>query len=216
MFDFHVHSIFSDGELIPAEIAQRCSILGHKAVAITDHADKSNLELILSNLVPACEDLNKYVDIEVLPGIEITHSPIDMLEDLIKKSKKLGAKVIIVHGETLVEPVPKGTNLAAVKIPEVDILAHPGLLTVEEAELAKENGIFLELSARKGHCLSNGHVAMVANEVKADLLVNTDAHSPSDFITEKEAYNVARGSGLSEKNSGIVISVNPQRFLKNI
>jgi histidinol phosphatase-like PHP family hydrolase len=216
MYDLHIHSIFSDGELIPAEIARRCSVLGYKAVAITDHADSSNLELILSNLVPACEELNRYMDIEIIPGIEITHVPPAMLEGLVKKSRKLGAKIVVVHGESPVEPVQKGTNLAALKIPDVDILAHPGMITVEEAEMARESEIFLELTSRKGHCIANGHVAKTALEAKAGLLVNTDAHSPEDLITEEIAFAVAAGAGLSKKNSEIVISVNPTKLLRNI
>jgi histidinol phosphatase-like PHP family hydrolase len=216
MYDLHIHSIFSDGELIPAEIARRCSVLGHKAIAITDHADNSNLEFILTNLVPACEELNKHVEIEVIPGIEITHVPPRMLEDLVGKARKLGAKLLLIHGETPAEPVIRGTNLSAVKIPRVDILAHPGFVTMEEAELARENGIYLELTSRRGHCIANGHIAKVAQEAKADLLVNTDAHSPEDLITGEEALQVAMGSGLSRKNSEIITSVNPRSLLDNI
>jgi len=47
---------------------------------------------------------------------------------LARKAKKLGAQIIVVHGETLVEPVIKGTNWSAVNCPDVDVLAHPGLI----------------------------------------------------------------------------------------
>lgn len=216
MYDFHMHSVFSDGELIPAEIVQRCTILGRKAIAITDHADGSNLEFILSNLVPACEQLNKHAKIEVIPGVEITHSPTTMLGELVKKARKLGARIVVVHGETPAEPVPKGTNRVAVKTPGVNILAHPGFITVEEAEIARQNGVYLELTCRKGHCITNGHVASVAQEAKASMLLNTDAHSPEDLVTDGEALKVALGAGLSEKNSNIILSVNPKRLLGTI
>jgi histidinol phosphatase-like PHP family hydrolase len=110
----------------------------------------------------------------------------------------------------------KGTNLAALKIPEVNILAHPGLITIKEAELAKENDIFLELTAREGHCFSNGHIAKVAMQVGNKLLVNSDAHSPRDLFNEEKAFQVAFGSGLSEKNSKIVTRVNPKDFIGSI
>jgi len=215
-YDFHIHSVFSDGELIPAEIAQRCSVLGYKAVAITDHADNSNLEFILGNLVKACDELSKDAEIELLPGIELTHVPLTMLERLVEKARQLGARVIVVHGETLVEPVIPGTNRAAVKIPEVSILAHPGLISVEEAELAKENGVYLELTTRRGHSLTNGHVARAAAEAGAKLLLNTDAHSPEDLLDPRDAAKFVQGAGVEEKNSKIITSVNPRAFLGSI
>ena len=52
--------------------------------------------------------------IEVVIGIEITHVPPAKLEKLVNIAKCLGAELIVVHGETLVEPVESGTNLAAV------------------------------------------------------------------------------------------------------
>ncbi len=215
-FDFHIHSLYSDGELLPAEIAQRYSTLGYEAIAITDHADNSNLESILSSLVKACPELSSEADIEVLPGIELTHVPPKMLGKLVKKSRKLGAKVIVVHGETLVEPVRSGTNSAAVKLADVDILAHPGLVTREEAEQARDNEIFLELSARRGHSLANGHVAKVALDAGAKLLVNTDAHSPSDLVSSDFMYKIARASGIPEKVSKIITTVNPKSFLNDL
>lgn len=216
MFDLHIHSTLSDGELIPAEIARRYRVLGYKAIAITDHADNTNLEFILSSLVNACEELSKYAEIEVIAGVELTHVPPKMIEKLVNKARRLGAKIIIVHGETIVEPVAKGTNLAAVSLPEVDILAHPGLITIEEAELARENDVYLELSARKGHCLTNGYVARIAKEAKAKLILNTDAHSPSDILSLEQMKKIVLGSGLSEEDSRIITSVNPESLISSI
>ena len=62
----------------------------------------------------------------------------------------------------------------------------------------RERGVFLEISARKGHCLANGHVARMALEVGASLIVNTDSHSPSDLITRQQAERIARGAGLRD------------------
>lgn len=213
-YDLHIHSIYSDGELIPAEIAQRCAVLDHAAIAITDHVDNTNIDFILNSLVDSCQELSQFTDTEVLPGVEITHLPPEMIGLLAKKAKKMGAKIVVVHGETIAEPVMKGTNLAAVKVEEVDILAHPGLITKEEAELARKNKIFLELNARKGHCLTNGHVLKIANDVGNDLILNTDAHAPEDLIDKKTAIDIAMGCGLSREDSEKVVAVNPATFLE--
>ena len=50
------------------------------------------------------------------------------------------------HGETICEPVAPGTNRAAIEA-GVDILAHPGLITEEEARLAASKGVLLEVSS---------------------------------------------------------------------
>jgi len=212
VYDLHVHSTFSDGELIPAEIARRYAERGFKAVAITDHADSSNLEFILRSLQGIEKELEGH-GIEVLPGIELTHLPPEKISELAARAKKLGARIVVVHGESIVEPVAKGTNAAAVACEHVDILAHPGFITLEEAEQAREHGVFLELTSRRGHCLTNGHVARVAMEAKAELIVCTDAHSPEDILAPEELINVALGAGMHRKYSEIITSVNPKRII---
>lgn len=195
MIDLHTHSLFSDGELIPSELVRRVEALGYEAVAITDHADSSTLDFIIPRLVQVAGDLNRTQSVKVIPGVELTHIPPVLLEPLIRKARELGAKLVVVHGETIVEPVAPGTNRAALTA-GVDVLAHPGLLTPEESQLAAEKGIFLEISGRKGHSLTNGHVARLAGESGARLVLNSDAHSPGDFMPEALARKVVQGAGL--------------------
>lgn len=211
-YDLHIHSTFSDGELIPSEIARRYADKGFKGIAITDHADSSNMRFILKHLVRARDELQGH-GVAVLVGVELTHIPPKKIPRLAVEAKELGAELVVAHGETLVEPIAKGTNLQAVTTPEVDILAHPGLITLREAELARENDIFLEISTRKGHSLANGHIAMIAGESKAKLLVNTDAHAPEDIVSPQEIYKVALASGLGEEDSKIITGVNPRRLI---
>ena len=196
MIDLHTHCFFSDGELVPAEHLRRVEVLGYEAIALTDHADSSNIDFIIPRIVKAAEDLNRFSKTKLLPGIELTHVPPGLIAELAVKCRELGAKVIVAHGETVVEPVKPGTNHSSL-LAEIDVLAHPGFITREEAELAAERGIFLEISGRKGHSLTNGHVARVAMEVGAKLAVNADAHGPGDFLTKEMAETVALGAGLS-------------------
>ncbi len=211
--DLHTHSIFSDGELLPSEIARRACVLGHQAVAITDHVDASNLDCI-GKVISAVLDIRDNWDIEIIPGAEITHAPAEVIPKLALKARQLGAEIIVVHGETLVEPVIEGTNWSAVNCPYVDVLAHPGLITHEEARIAKKNNIVLEISARKGHSLGNGHVVQTALEVGADLVVNTDTHAPEDLINYQMAEKIALGAGLPVKELKKVLRDNPLGILK--
>ena len=212
--DLHMHSLFSDGELLPSELARRAANLNHEVIAITDHVDYSNVERI-PQIQKAIDDINANWNIKVVLGAEVTHVPTESIDGVAKKAKDLGAQIVVVHGETLNEPVIEGTNYAAVNSEYVDILGHPGLITYEEAQIAKENGIYLEISARSGHCLGNGHVANIASEVGNKLLVNTDTHSPDNLITFEKSYEIALGAGLSKKEAMAAIVDNPRELLKS-
>ncbi|MDA8121003.1 MAG: histidinol phosphate phosphatase domain-containing protein [Deltaproteobacteria bacterium] len=200
MIDLHMHSTFSDGELIPAEVVSRAIHAGYTHLAITDHADPSNLEYVLERMVHVCNELRGKVDAKIYPGVEITHVPPRLIAPLAILARRRGAKVVLVHGETIVEPVPPGTNLAAIKA-GVDILAHPGLITEAEVRLAKKAGVYLEITARKGHSLANGHVAALAVKCGAELVYNTDSHSPGDFTPWHSALRIIRGAGLSGRDA---------------
>lgn len=211
MFDFHLHSVFSDGELIPAEIARRYQAAGYEAVAITDHVDATNMEFILTAQVAGIAELNDYFDgITIFPGVEITHAPPKMIEGMVERARSLGAKIVVVHGETPAEPVMEGTNAAAVEIPGIDIISHPGRITPEDAARARDNDILLEITSRKGHRRGNSHVAMVAQDVGAKMILNSDTHAPEDILGKKDAMLVAKKAGLTLEDSEIIISNNPE------
>jgi histidinol phosphatase-like PHP family hydrolase len=216
MFDSHTHSLFSDGELIPSELVRRAVFNGYKAIGITDHVDFTNVEHVLEGL-KRLELPNKTSgDISVIIGVEISHVPPEKIGKLVRKARDSGAELVVVHGETIVEPVGSGTNKAAVSNPGVNILAHPGLISEAEAEIAKDNDVYLEISARKGHCLTNGHVAMVARKVGAKLLLNSDLHSPDDFLTKELGAKILAGAGLDHREVIKVMEDNPRELLKRI
>ncbi|MBI1952580.1 MAG: histidinol phosphate phosphatase domain-containing protein [Candidatus Omnitrophica bacterium] len=195
MIDLHMHTLLSDGVLIPSELVRRARVKGYRALAITDHVDAGNVETLVPQLVELCERLNLHAGVVVVPGVEVTHVPLPDLEAVVASARAAGAHLIVVHGETLVEPVAPGTNRRALEL-DIDVLAHPGLITREEAALAARRGIALEISSRRGHSLSNGHVAQMAALTGAKLILNTDAHAPEDLLTLPEAKRVAQGAGL--------------------
>ncbi|MBS3759552.1 MAG: histidinol phosphate phosphatase domain-containing protein [Desulfobacterales bacterium] len=211
MIDLHSHSIFSDGVLIPSELARRAEHKGLTAIGITDHGDFSNIDFILPKIVGVAETLNRVMRICVIPGIEITHVPPDLYGEIVSKSRELGAKIVIAHGETIAEPVAPGTNDAAIKA-GVDVLAHPGLISEACMAAAKEGGVLVEISARKGHCLTNGHVARMAKKIGAKMVVNTDSHAPEDLIDANTARQVVTGAGLDEDDF-VEMQKNAAKFL---
>jgi histidinol phosphatase-like PHP family hydrolase len=199
--DLHTHSFLSDGALLPSEMLRRVEVMGYGVLAITDHADASNLEELLVQLNRLSQQEAHGFNVVLIPGVELTHVPPTRIPALAMHARRLGARLVVVHGETPAEPVAPGTNRAAVECPEVDILAHPGFITEEEAAFAASNGIALELTARGGHNITNGHVAQVARRTGAKLVINTDAHTPRDFMDQSRARLVALGAGLNEEEA---------------
>ena len=205
MIDLHTHSLFSDGVLVPSELVRRAVMKGYEVIAITDHADASNLDFTIPRVTAACRELGKRWKIRALPGIELTHIPPETFGQLTKKARKLGAMIVVAHGETIVEPVHPGTNRAAIEA-GVDILAHPGLITPAEAALAARKGVHLEITTRKGHSLSNGHVARAALAAGAAMVIDTDTHEPGDLVTDEYAESVLLGAGLTKKQAEAVFA----------
>ncbi|OPY25403.1 MAG: hypothetical protein A4E28_03149 [Methanocella sp. PtaU1.Bin125] len=214
MIDLHTHTIFSDGELLPSEQVRRAKVLGYEAIAITDHADYTNLEELVAAAKKA-RYLEQPCGITVIPGVELTHVPPAHIGPLAKIAKQLGAEIVVVHGETPAEPVAPGTNAAALASRDVDVLAHPGFITPEEARAAAANDILLEITARKGHNMTNGHVARIASEAGARMIVDTDAHAPEDLITVQRAREVAIGAGMSADDADLTLE-NARAFVAKI
>ena len=199
MIDLHTHTFFSDGCLSPSELVYRAKHIGYEAIAICDHLDLSNLDFVIPRIKRVCGILGKEYGIKVLAGAEITYIPPRLIKNVIALARRLGAEVIVVHGETVAETVPPGTNHAAI-MAGADILAHPGYLTSRDAELARKHNVRLELTARKMHSKTNTHVARLAKSAGAKLVLNTDTHEPEDLITDKRALEVVRKCGLGEKD----------------
>ncbi|MDO5852645.1 MAG: histidinol phosphate phosphatase domain-containing protein [Thermoplasmata archaeon] len=212
--DLHTHTVFSDGELIPAELVRRAMVLGHDVIAITDHVDMTNVEFVASNVAKAVELIEDYI--RVVPGVEITHVPPSKIDHVTKLARKHGAEWIVVHGETVTEPVAPGTNRASAENPEIDVLAHPGFITVEEAQLAKDNGVILEVTGRAGHNITNGHVVNVARQVGADMVVDSDTHAPENLMDEAAALTVALGAGMTPEEAEKALHVTPYEAVRRI
>ena len=147
-----------------------------------------------------------------MPGIELTHLPPEQFKPLASYARKQGLKIIIAHGETPIEPVVKDTNKLALAA-DIDILAHPGLITDEDTLLAKRKGIFLEVTSRHGHSDTNLHVINQARKFEAKLILDQDAHAPEDIIPPEQLVNIGIAAGLT-KNEIEKIHTDVEDFLK--
>ncbi len=214
MFDLHTHTTFSDGVLIPAELVIRAKNKGYKGIALTDHVDFSNFELILENQFKLKYEYSN-IDFKLLVGVEITHIVPEKIDKLAKLSKEKGADIVVVHGETIVEPVAKGTNKAALESDFVDILAHPGLITEEDMELAYKKNKYIEITTRKGHSLTNGHVFKLGKKYNVKFLINNDAHTPNDLVSIELAQKIVLGAGGTIEDFNAMVKNAEKIFSKN-
>jgi histidinol phosphatase-like PHP family hydrolase len=196
MIDLHLHTFLSDGDLCPAELVRRVEVKGFRAMCFADHVDNATVDVTVPMLVKAARELSEAMPLKVLAGCEVTHCRPEHIARIVTRARELGADLVVVHGESPVEPVIPGTNRAAIES-GADILAHPGLLSLEDAREAAKRGVALEISARGGHSLSNGHVALTARAAKAQIIFGSDSHSPEDICDRATAERVLRGAGLS-------------------
>jgi len=214
MIGLHAHTLFSDGVLLPSEIVRRAEAKGYTAFALTDHVDSSNIDFVLPRIVKVCKVLNRFWTIRAIPGVEITHVPIQEIKPLVKFARKNGAKVVLVHGETVSEPVLKGTNKAGIEA-GCDILAHPGMISMEDVELAKAMGVALELTTRKSHSVTNKRLFGMAKLAGAKLVLNTDAHDECDVATYDQALKVLKSIGMRQSEMEEVFE-NSRKLVKRV
>lgn len=205
MYDLHTHTTMSDGDLLPTELVRRAAVLGYTTLAITDHADASNIRELIKgvNAIKKSADL---FGVRLLAGVEITHVPPEEIAELAEMAKKTGADIVVVHGETIMEPVAPGTNMAACSSDYVDILAHPGFITEEVAAEAKRHSVALEITSRGGHNRTNGHVLGVALKSGCTIVIDSDTHGPSDLLSKNARKQVAMGAGMTAKEADNLLS----------
>jgi histidinol phosphatase-like PHP family hydrolase len=200
VIDLHTHTLFSDGELLPFELVRRAAAAGYRALAITDHVDSSNIDFVVPRIVRAVNEIRAHSALDIIAGAEITHAPPALISPLVDRARELGAAIVVVHGETVSEPVEAGTNRAGIEA-GASILSHPGLISEEDVVMARERGVVLEITARKGHSITNGHVARLALMHGAKLVISTDAHAPVDLLTREAARTVLLGAGLTPEEA---------------
>lgn len=213
--DFHAHSFLTDGATSPTEMWNEAEALDHRALALTDHLALEDPKPLLDRLH---QEAAAWEGTEFLPlvGVELTKLPARRIAETARACRRAGAEIVIVHGETIVEHVPAGTNHAAIDSGEVDVLAHPGLLSPADAALARANGVVLEISARRGHALCNGRVVRLAVEAGAELVVDSDAHAVDQLVPLEQARRIALGAGVVEAELERVLFSTPESLVRRL
>src|SRR4030042_4684378 len=124
VYDFHCHTNLSDGALTAIELIRRAHLTGYKAIALTDYVGLGSLQRVLAEIIRDCALAREHWNILAIPGVELTHLPVEAIAETARQAKAIGAWLVVVHGQTTAEPVEKNTNRAALQCQNVDILAH--------------------------------------------------------------------------------------------
>ncbi|HET9014151.1 MAG TPA: histidinol phosphate phosphatase domain-containing protein [Thermomicrobiaceae bacterium] len=216
VFDFHTHTFWSDGELSPMEQIRRAAQRGYQALGLTDHVGVGGVAELIAALKADRDVAERYWPIKVVVGVELTHVPAEGIADAAAFARSAGAEIVVLHGETPVEPVPPGSDHAAIVSGAIDVIGHPGHITDEDVREAARRGVYLEISARQGHCLTNGHVARLGQQFGARLIVDSDAHAPSDLLSDEFQRSVALGAGIDSTLLTSVLQDWPEELLRRV
>jgi putative hydrolase len=218
LIDLHSHSVLSDGTLPIEEMVAAADRHGYEAYAVTDHArgDDPHYLDIVSEVRRQVDQLRAETPMRLFAGVELTDFEPAEIAGAAESVRRFGAQVVVVHGECPTLEVPAGTDTAAVRCDEVDILAHPGLISERDADEATVRGIYLEISARQGHCWSNGHVYQTARKAGAFLLVDADAHEEAGLLSVPKVTALIRGAGASELSLNQIVNQMAPRLIAKL
>ncbi len=70
MIDLHTHSLLSDGELLPLELARRAKVKGYTYLGISDHVDVTNIEYVASSILKVIEKSEYHEGIRSFPVLK--------------------------------------------------------------------------------------------------------------------------------------------------
>ena len=207
--DLQMHTQWSDGKNTVQEMADEAKKLGHKFIAITDHA--GNLKI--ANSLDAkrilqqkkeIEKVNKSSSIKIFFGLE-TNIKDDGTLDVSDSSLKEADIVLASIHSGMKQDMEKMTKrvLTALDNRYVSILAHPtgrllnqrpGIqMDMEKVmEKAKERSIALEINAHPQRLdLNDAHIKM-AVERKVKLSIGTDSHAKYQLANIRYGVFMAR------------------------
>jgi len=199
-FNFHTHTLYSDGECLASGIAEAAEASGLTAVAITDHGPElsvgispGKIPLMLQDIEAAREDAN----IPVLAGMEANvvnaSGAIDLDEEIMKKLDILVIGLHTLGGAPTQEELAKNYFLAvtnAMRRQRADVVAHPfrlhsylaPYLSPEEIDefvkLAAEKGIAIEINSK--YRVPDEELLRACLREGVKLSIGTDAHTVAE------------------------------------
>jgi DNA polymerase (family 10) len=212
--DLQMHSTWSDGKNSIEEVLVACAERGYEYFALTDHSKAlamtggMDAEKLARQWEEIDEVVAKHDEIRLLRSMEVdilADGSLDLEEEWLEK---LDVVVVSVHSRfELPEKEQTERILAAVRHPQVNILAHPTGRIInqrdpfafdldEVLDACAENGVAVELNAHPARLdLKDTHL-MRAKEKGAKVVISTDAHRVQELALMSYGVEQARRAWL--------------------
>jgi DNA polymerase (family X) len=226
--DLQMHTTDSDGRATLEAMADAAQELGYEYIAVTDHSPMLRMVRGLDRAgyrrqMKRIERLNaRLKSLTVLAGAEVdihADGTLDLDDDTLAA---LDIVFVALHAKLDLAPGAQTERvLRALQHPSVDVFAHPtGRLIgrrrgaafdfTRVVKAAADHGVMLEVDAQPERLDLDDVSARTAIGVGATLVVDTDAHSPSELHYMRWGVDQAR-RGWAQKNS--VANTRPLRSL---
>lgn len=192
--DLHTHTIWSDGRDTSEAVIRSARALGYRYLAITDHSptSKASRTLSLEGIVQQAKEIEglraAFPELTILHGCEVDILPDGTLD--LPDAVMAGLDIVLasLHDAAGQPPDRLLTRyLSAMAHPLVSIVTHPANRTPGRGNgyaldwdrfftAARDTGTAVEVDGAPGHLDLDGHLARLAVETGATVVIDSDGH----------------------------------------
>ena len=227
--DFHIHTIFSDGEGYIEDVVQEGKSLGYNYIAITEHSinQKSGNGINVSDWSMERALINflnkKYSDFNIFSGLEVDILKDGSLDFPYEILKKMDVVLLALHHPEYGTLDPNDKIAYAIKSEIGSILAHPKdrywgrepLFSLDLPYLfenAKRHSVALEISSIPDRIGFTASEIEEGKKAGIKFAINSDAHAP-EYLKNIDIGIVRAKRGWLTKND-IINTYSFERLIK--
>lgn len=192
-FDFHMHSVFSDGSETPESIFAMAQKIGLEAIALTDH------DTVLG--LPEFARLSRQTGIPFVPGIEFTAVEDGMKFHVLGYGVDYKSPELIAYSERIL------SELNAKSKKQIKLIQASGVDIPEEEFFAEGQGGPLYRAKMLNVLAKHGYLD--ASEIMSKIKPLFGKKGPFYVPDDARFYDLKTVSDLCHRNGGILIFAHP-------
>lgn len=231
--DIHCHTNLSDGINTIDEMVEEAIKLGYEYVGITDHSPSiqsrglGTVLKIVSDTRKKIDEINaSQNDIKVLYGYEVNilvDNTLGLPDDILKN---LDYVIAGIHtGFNQDKKTVTERFLKAMENPYVRVISHPSGRLLNQRDpvdpdwnkifsVARDNNVILEINGQPDRLDLPDDLVKSAIEWGVELIINSDAHSTSEFGYMRYGVDNARRGWAQKEN--ILNTLSYEKFVKRL